>query len=332
MRLHKVNSCIWREALLVLRRYTIFGVCFDADVALDLPEAPPADEPRFALREMVGPWPALGSKTIVQQEAEDWVEWRLFAGGHVEIEWKGWLRFRIDPDGKSVYYQVQEQTYPTAFEAYVANFAVSSCLLLQGEEFLHSTVVYWRGAGIGFLGDSGAGKSTLTAHLLTLGAELVTDDMLRLTEKKGKFYAEPGQPRLKLFEEAATFHLPASVNRGRWNPLSEKYLFDLGGSSEVRPHRPLEALILLAPPQDGEEEQEIRLRALAGLELFQTLTASTMNYRLQTPDRLARQFAFASRLANRLPVYALHYPRRHDVFPEVVRALEEAVLFKCETK
>ena len=156
--------------------------------------------------------------------------------------------------------------------------------------------------------------------------------MLRLTEKKGRFYAEPGQPRLKLFEEAATFHLPASVNRGRWNPLSEKYLFDLGGSSEVRPHRPLEALILLAPPQDGEEEQEIRLRALAGLELFQTLTASTMNYRLQTPDRLARQFAFASRLANRLPVYALHYPRRHDVFPEVVRALEEAVLFKCETK
>ena len=255
---------------------------------------------------------------------------RVYRNGYVEIEWKDWLSFWIDPQGQNVRYRVKEERYPTAFEAYVANFAISACLLLQGEELLHSTVVSYRGAGIGFLGASGAGKSTLTAYLLGLGANLVTDDMLRITIHGDRVYAEAGPPRIKLFEETARRHLPGLTNNGRWNPLSEKYLFDTAMQTISRPRTQLDALVLLSPPLDGSL-QEVVLQILTGLELFQTLIASTMNYRLQTKDRLTRQFAFADNLSHQLPVYVLHYPRRHDIFPVALRCLEKTILNKCET-
>lgn len=311
-----------------LRRYEIFGVCFAADVTLDLPEADRDQKARFELCAMAGPWPAKAAGPVLEQDGDDWVRLRVYSDGSVELEWQDWLSFWIDPLGNSVRYRVADHKYPNAFSAYVGNFAVSASLLMQGEELLHSTVVRYRDAGLGLLGPSGAGKSTLTAHLLGLGAELVTDDMLRITERGGVMYAEPGQPRLKLFEEAAKHHLPQAIGKGRWNPFSEKFLFEIATHRESRVRQRLDALILLAPPHEVHL-QEVILRRLEGLELFHTLTSSTMNYRLQTADRLARQFAFASRLAERLPTYALHYPRRHDIFPAVVRSFEDLVSSKC---
>lgn len=307
--------------------YTLFGVSFGSDTALELPSAPIGVPLRFELYAISGPWPASKAGPINHEDGDDWVTLRVYSDRSVEMEWGEWLSLWIDPSGQSVGYRVAKERYPTAFEAHIANFAISASLLLQGEELLHSTVVRLRGWGLGFLGSSGLGKSTLTAYLLGRGAELITDDMLRVTEQAGVLYAEPGQPRLKLFEEAAKRHLPASSNKGRWNPMSEKFLFDTGPPSKARSSIPLHALILLAPPGEGENK-EISLRSLDGLELFQTLTSSTMNYRLQTKDRLARQFAFAEKLAKNLPIYSLHYPRRHDIFPKVLEAIEDAVLLR----
>lgn len=315
---------------MTLFRYTSFGVSFGSDVPLSLPPANDGDLLRFRLCESQGDWPASNAGLVLQEDGDEWTLLRVYQSGFVEMEWKDWLRFWIDPTGETVSYRVKEERYPTAFEAYVANFAMSACLMLQGEEMLHSTVISFRGSVVGFLGDSGAGKSTFTAYLLGLGADLVTDDMLRLTEAGSEMYAEPGPPRLKLFESTAKRHLPWLVNKGRWNPVSEKYLFDTGEQTIVRPRVPLDYLVLLTYPLDGSSGA-ITVRKLEGLELFQTFTASTMSFRMQTRERLARQFAFANRLAQKIPVYALHYPRRHDIFTEAWRHLGKHILEKGGT-
>ena len=245
---------------------------------------------------------------------------RAYASGELQIEWKDWLTLWISPDGTDVQYCVEESTYPTAFEAYIANFAISAALLLQGEETLHSTVIAFEGLGIGLLGGSGAGKSTLAAHLLGLGGELITDDMLRITGANDAVYAEPGQPRIKLFEETARLHYPGGRNRGRWNPVSEKYLFDTDDLTKLRERRKLDVLLWLTQPEGGQGDA-VTCERLAGLELFKVLAGSTMNYRLQTSDRLARQLRYTQWVAGKLPVYTLRYPRRHDIFPEVVTAI-----------
>ena len=312
-----------------LFRYYLFGVCFESDAFLELPEPPLGERSRFKLCAATGPWPSANGNPVVQEDVDDWISLRVFGDGSLEIEWQEWLAFWIDPQGSRVQYRHAGNRYPAAFEAYVANFAISACLLLQGEESLHSTVVFYRGTGLGFLGQSGAGKSTITAKLLGRGAELVTDDMLRVTEHGNKLYAHPGQPRLKLFKETALIHLPAAVTKGRWNPVSEKYQFDVTPPSERRPSRPLDALVLLTQPA-LDEKQVISINRVEGLELFQILTSSTMHSRMQTEDRLVRQFEFASRMSEKLPVFKLCYPRRHDLLPDVIKVLEEAVLSKCQ--
>jgi hypothetical protein len=314
-----------REVTVNRNLYNLFGVCFSADIPLQLPSAPSDQVPRFALSASECAWPSGGAGRIIGDVSDDWMSFRLYGNGYVEMEWRDWMSFWIDPDGRTVLYRLKEATYPSAFEAFVGNFAASACLLLQGEEPLHATVVRYKGAGLGMLGPSGAGKSTLSAHLLTLGAELITDDMLRITEQDEMLFAEPGLARLKLFAEAAALHCPLIVDQGRWNPLSEKYLFDFSVPTEPRERVPLNALLYLSPPDENASDG-VELRRLEGLELFEILTSSTMNSRLQTKDRLARQFAFATSLAGRLPVYALTYPRVHDIFPAVVAAIEESVL------
>ena len=309
-----------KEDRILLYKFSLFDVAFTADLPLALPRGGPGTRKRFELRNGGGKRAACVEKEVDLEVVEDWMTLRFLSSGHLELEWKDWLTLWISPDGADVQYRVQESTYPTAFEAYIANFAISAALLLQGEETLHSTVVQFEGLGIGLLGDSGAGKSTLAAHLLGLGGELVTDDMLRITETGGAVYAEPGQPRIKLFEETARRHYPAGLNRGRWNPVSEKYLFDTDDLTKPRERRRLDALLWLTEPIEGQPDA-VTCERLAGLELFKVLTGSTMNSKLQTPDRLARQLRYTQWVAGKLPVYALRYPRRHDIFPEVVAAI-----------
>ena len=309
--------------------YSLFGVCFRSDLALQLPHAPRSAEARFALQAVQGEWPKEEAGPVEYESLDDWFALRVFRDGSVEMEWRDWLSFWIDPAGHSVGYRVNDQEYPRAFEAFVGNFAVSACLLLQGEEPLHSTVVKYRGRGLGFLGPSGAGKSTLSSYLVQRGAELITDDMLRITESLGRLFAEPGLARIKLFEEPARMYSPLAFNLGRWNPLSQKYLFDFLPPTQPRAAAPLHALFYLAPAHEKSPDS-IVMRSLEGMELFEALTSSTMNSRLQVADRLARQFAFATDLAGKLPVYALHYPRRHDIFPALLAAIEDVVSSPCE--
>ena len=301
-------------------RYALYNVAFSSDVQLALPPAPAELATRFEISEVWPDQPRPSGDAVTQSVEDEWTALHIFASGAMEIEWKDWLTLRVSPDGRTVKYRVEEETYPTAFEAYIANFAISAAMLLQGEETLHATVIKYEGCGIGLLGDSGAGKSTLAAHLLGLGADLVTDDMLRITETDGALFAEPGQPRLKLMKEAAERHFGGAADRGRWNPLSEKYLFDTHDLTAPRARQRLDLLVWLAPP-DEKQPEVILLKQLAGLELFKVLAGSTMNAKLQTPDRLTRQLRYTEWVGVKTPVYELRYPRRHDVFTAVVETI-----------
>ena len=301
-------------------RYVLYNIAFSSDVRLALPSAPAELETRIEISEA---WSDLSIPTgdvIAQTVRDDWTALHLYTSGAMEIEWKDWLSLWVSPDGRTAKYRLEEKAHPTAFEAYIANFAISAAMLLQGEETLHATVVEYQGYGIGLLGDSGSGKSTLAAHLLGLGGDLVTDDMLRITETNGALFAEPGQPRLKLMKGAAERHFGGAADRGRWNPVSEKYLFDTHNPTSPRERQRLDLLVWLAPP-DAEQPDAVHLAQLAGLDLFRVLAGSTMNAKLQTPDRLTRQLRYTEWVGARIPVYELRYPRQHDVFAAVAETI-----------
>lgn len=56
---------------------------------------------------------------------------------------------------------------------------------------IHASAVAIAGAGVLIAGEAGSGKSSLCAQLMSLGAQLISDDQTILTHKDGGLYAAP---------------------------------------------------------------------------------------------------------------------------------------------
>jgi hypothetical protein len=257
--------------------------------------------------------PSTSSATL---DPEQWFQQTVFDDGSLYLRWKDWFDFFVTADGSRVSCNNLSGRALEFFEAYLTNFAVSSALIQQGEETLHSTVVNIGGRAIGLLGACGAGKSTLASFLRTRGGEIVTDDILRITIDEETTMAHPGPQRLKLFREPAELFLPGASASGRWSPVGGKFIYDLGDPTQIRPARRLTAFYDLREP-DQPDDGRIVLERLAGLDLFLTIGGSTMINGLHKPGRPERHFRFVNSFANRLPVYRLTYPRNFDAFDEV---------------
>lgn len=302
-------------------RYSVYGVTLVSDLRLSLPDAAGEDGADIVVALEVAESQAFRSvPQDLSLEPNDWLLHAVLENGDLYIRLAEWFDFLVSPNGRRVLCRNLSNVALASFETHLTNFAVSAALVQLGEEPLHSTVVDINGRAIGLLGTSGAGKSTLASYLIDRGGKLLTDDMLRVTIEGADALAHPGPYRLKLFEEAANRYLRNAVNLAHWNPLGKKLIYELGDPKMARSARRLSALYRLDAPMSGTDGG-VALEQLRGLELFKAISASTMNSRLHTPARLARQFRFAERIARMLPVYRLSYPRNFDVFGQVAEQI-----------
>ena len=248
----------------------------------------------------------------------DWVAYALLADGSVYLKAAGIFEVIVARDGRTVVCAALGAVDRRTFEANLMNFVLGTSLTLQGEEPLHSTVVDLGGRAVGLLGPSGAGKSTLAAFLISRGADLVTDDMLRVQFVGDSLLAHPGPYRLKLLDDPGRRFLPGALADGHFNTLSGKIMVKprtagQEGSAPV----PLAALYYIGELAGWPAPSAVAALPLTGLELARVVLSSAMDDRYTPPARLAQQMAFAARLARTLPVYALRYPRSFDVMDEV---------------
>src|SRR5262249_48636784 len=165
------------------------------------------------------------------------------------------------------------------------------------------------------------GKSTLAAACLRAGHRLLTDDLLVVKERPADVIAFPGPPRLKLFPEAAAEFLGTTAGTPM-NGQTAKLVIPLGPDRTVSSARPLSALYVLRPPSAQERLRRVGIRRLSPRQALLALIGSTFNTRVRDAARLARQFAAASRVATRVPVKVLSYPRDLACLPAAVEAVQ----------
>lgn len=303
---------------LTRRLYRVYGIAVQSEVPFESleagsPGAAPAVHIAIAPEDYFRvPVAGLGN------DPQDWIQHAVLADGTVYMKVGELFEALISADGRDVHCRRLATADDQSFEANLANFVLAAALTLQGEEPLHATVVEFEGRAIGLLGPSGAGKSTLAAFLVAHGAELVTDDMLRLVFDDDQAMVFSGPHRLKLFEEDARRFLPEAARLGRFNAFSGKVMVQPAASGGRRERRPLAALVWLAGP---DAAGTIAMRRLAGSELTRALIASAMDIRYSSPQRLARQLRFAERIGRAVPVYELAYPREHSALEQVADRL-----------
>ena len=256
--------------------------------------------------------------------ADGWYRADLLPGGRVRIVWPGLFDCLVSGDGRDVEIVplVDEPEY--AFTTHLFGHVLSFALLRKGLEPLHSTVLDYRGAAIGILGDSGYGKSTLAAALLRSDCRLMTDDLLVLHSDGDKLLAQPGLPRLKLWPEAADRFFPAAPSQAV-APGARKRILALDSARWVSTPAPLRVLYVLQRPAIRNVATRVSIRRLTPAKAFVELARNTFNAFLVDPERMRGQFSFASDIAARTPMRSLTYPAGFDHLPRVVeRILEDA--------
>ena len=300
-------------------RHTVYGLTLASAFALtSVAEAAAGAEPSVDIE--LKPSAYFRERVrIAPERPEDWLSHAVLADGSVYIKADTVFETIVSADGGHVACARLAGADQRAFEANLLNFVLSTSLTLQGEEPLHATVVDFGDRSAALLGPSGAGKSTLAAFLIAQGADLVTDDMLRLAFVGDRALAYPGPYRLKLFDETAQRLLPGAAAQGHFNALSGKLLMrprSVAPSPDAP--RPLSALFWLGEPGTGDA---VTARRLEGAALAKVLIASAMNIRYFAAERLVRQLRFAEQIGRRLPVYELVYPRGYSVMERVAAEL-----------
>ena len=138
----------------------------------------------------------------------------------------------------------------------------------------------------------------------------LTDDVLALEKRRGRWIAHPGPARLKLFPSVAQRVLSRS-GRSTLNIGTSKLVLSLRKDQSTVQSVPLRSLYVLPDPARARPHRgRIQISAVKGQRAFLAVTRAAFNLIQVDRERLARQFAMAARLAVDVPIRRLSYPRR----------------------
>ena len=251
----------------------------------------------------------------------EWFQHARLLDGSTYLQWSGLFEFLVSTDGRRIACRELNDASQESFQTYLAGQVLSFALLRQGVEPLHSTTVVIKGEAVAFLGDCGYGKSSLGAAFLQTGHRVLTDDLLVVKETRQGFVAHPGPPRIKLFPEIAKSLFGQQFKATAMNHLTPKLIIPLDSHQSYRTSALLKAVYVLTPPKAASRNDRITLSALSVRQAFVALLENTFNTVVVEPDRLKCQFILAARLAARVPVKSLSYPRTLGRLPAVREAV-----------
>lgn len=179
--------------------------------------------------------------------------WKVRAGGSRLVYWNG-VEFLID--GRAERVRVFRSLDVPFEEALSLLFddVLAHLLRWRGMTSLHASAVRIGGGAVAFMGAVGKGKSTTAAAFVQMGYPLITDDLLPLVRKEGRFFVLPAYPQLRLWPQS----VKALGHDGRRLPQlvpgREKRRLDLrqNGYSFQQEPVPLAAVYLLGERIDNE--------------------------------------------------------------------------------
>lgn len=129
--------------------------------------------------------------------------WQLADGEYWQVSYSDRTEFIIDRAGTEIWATWPENLTLEDTATYLLGPILGFVLRLRGVTCLHASAVGIGDKCLVILGGSGAGKSTTAAAFAKAGFPVLSDDVVALLERDGKFLVQPAYPRLRLW--------PASV-------------------------------------------------------------------------------------------------------------------------
>jgi len=234
--------------------------------------------------------------------------------------------FVVSRDTATVTLHPAEGSDPGLSRVLTTGGMLAFVLHLRRELVLHASAVETADGAVAFVGYSGMGKSTMAALLCAEGAQLVTDDVLRLDARDGGFVARLGATELRLRKGADSL-----VDRfdgrapGRRVSADARHVLQVGDGARDR--APLRAVVV--PQPDREPGARLAVRRLEGRVALLEMLRYPRFHGWQDPALQADQLAHAAAVARGVPVLVADVPWgppfAPDLGAQLGRLLDEAL-------
>jgi len=295
--------------------YMLYGLRIRSPIAFTVAEVPPEGAADVEFLPGDPDWFADLTSHIALDRG-GWIHHHELADGWSFIRYDGMFEFLVAPAGDRIFFHLLAVAPLESFQSYALGRTFSFALVKMGYEPLHAATVVVDGRAFAFLGASAFGKSSMAASFLAAGYALLTDDVLRLEKRDGRFWAFPGPPRLKLFPEVAHRFLPGCGGL-RMNPRAEKLVYPLLPRQSFGAPAPLAAVFVLGMQSEDSGQPDFAIRPLSPRESLLKVLSFTHNDLLMDPCRLEQQFLAAQHLVNTVPIREVVYPRALSFLPHV---------------
>src|SRR5439155_431430 len=172
---------------------------------------------------------------------------------------------------------------------------------------LHASAAITGDGALAFAGKAGWGKSTICASLAHAGGSPLADDCLVIGGRRGRFFAIPSYPGLRLWPDTVKALGRRVHDSELVSDYSEKRRIT-SRRSDIRRRSPvpLRAIYVLSPPR---RRRVIRIARIEPREAVGRLLAHTHRLDLTDRSRLVAELDALSRLAAMVPVFELTCPR-----------------------
>src|SRR3954469_14765388 len=263
---------------------------------------------------------ARAASFVPAEQNSRWAQYAALPDGSAYRRWTNLFEFLVTADARRIYARALSAIDQEAMLAYLLVDALSFSMVRLGWEPLHATAVSTDRGVLAFLGNSGDGKSTLAALLLGHGCKLVTDDMLVLARARGRWLAEPGPPRLKLYRHIADHVLGPAREGVPMNRHTTKLIIPLD-HADCAPEADALSGIYILDGADVRGNAPV-IQRLSPAAAFPRVLAHTAGHYPSEAARLKRQFEFVTTLVQEVPIMTIAYRReKADMF-----ALRDGVL------
>lgn len=224
----------------------------------------------------------------------------------------GFADFDLDEHLTRIHCRPDPRPPPEYLPIMLTGNVLSFLLCLAGGTVLHAGAVEVDGGAVAVVGPSGVGKSTLTAWLCTVGARLVTDDLLRIEPEAT---CHRGGPEIRLRERAASLAPDGEHTR---TTVDGRLAVGPPGTRHAR--MPLRAVVVPRPLPDAAAIAVRELDPMAAALLLAGVPRTT-GWRITPPQQ--QHFLTATAVAQRVPVLVVDLPWGPPFRPETACRLLE---------
>jgi len=217
------------------------------------------------------------------------------------LEFRGVCDIFVAADRGSLTVALARGADPDMVPILLKGNVLAMLFLLAGEGVLHASAAACGGDAVAFLGHSGAGKSTLVTLCCAAGAELVTDDVLRVRADESGFRCASGGSDVRLRPAASPL---TALFPGRPSQAT------VDGRLAVRLRNRASFWTRLAAVVTPVRTRSPRLRIerLGPVAAWQVLMEAPRVLGIRDQELLRSQFETSRRLAQGIPVYRAEIP------------------------